>query len=97
MLTKLWGEIKHCFWVYNLKKIFLATFVVCLNTSFSIYTKKVHCELNLCAFNFILRADLILLSLPQGDLKQYLKISKSKDEKVKVHPLSTKQKVKLVT
>uniref|UniRef100_A0A9J8DDM0 Protein tyrosine kinase 7a n=1 Tax=Cyprinus carpio carpio TaxID=630221 RepID=A0A9J8DDM0_CYPCA len=28
-----------------------------------------------------------------GDLKQYLRVSKSKDEKVKVQPLSTKQKV----
>lgn len=34
------------------------------------------------------------MSLSQGDLKQYLKISKSKDEKVKDRPLSTKQKVK---
>lgn len=47
--------------------------------------------------NVGLRAYLIWVSLLQGDLKQYLKISKSKDEKVKVHPLSTKQKVTLGT
>ncbi|KTG03295.1 hypothetical protein cypCar_00010193 [Cyprinus carpio] len=33
------------------------------------------------------------LSHANGDLKQYLRVSKSKDEKVKVQPLSTKQKV----
>lgn len=31
---------------------------------------------------------------PQGDLKQFLRISKSKDEKLKSQPLSTKQKVR---
>ncbi|MCJ8737770.1 hypothetical protein PDJAM_G00027900 [Pangasius djambal] len=36
---------------------------------------------------------MILEYADMGDLKQYLKISKNKDEKVKVHPLSTKQKV----
>lgn len=36
---------------------------------------------------------MILEYADMGDLKQYLKISKSKDEKVKVQPLSTKQKV----
>ncbi|KAF4083268.1 hypothetical protein AMELA_G00138020 [Ameiurus melas] len=36
---------------------------------------------------------MILEYADMGDLKQYLKISKSKDEKVKVHPLSSKQKV----
>lgn len=33
---------------------------------------------------------------PQGDLKQFLRISKSKDEKLKSQPLSTKQKVRMV-
>lgn len=32
---------------------------------------------------------------PQGDLKQFLRISKSKDEKLKSQPLSTKQKVRM--
>ncbi|XP_060797480.1 inactive tyrosine-protein kinase 7a isoform X1 [Neoarius graeffei] len=36
---------------------------------------------------------MILEYTDMGDLKQYLNISKSKDEKVKVHPLGTKQKV----
>lgn len=31
---------------------------------------------------------------PQGDLKQFLRISKSKDEKLKSQPLNTKQKVR---
>lgn len=33
----------------------------------------------------------------QGDLKQYLRISKSKDDKVKSQPLSTKTKVSLTS
>uniref|UniRef100_A0A8C1BK03 Protein tyrosine kinase 7a n=1 Tax=Cyprinus carpio carpio TaxID=630221 RepID=A0A8C1BK03_CYPCA len=36
---------------------------------------------------------MILEYTDMGDLKQYLRVSKSKDEKVKVQPLSTKQKV----
>lgn len=33
-----------------------------------------------------------LVSLFQGDLKQFLRISKSKDEKIKPQPISTKTK-----
>ncbi|TRZ01114.1 hypothetical protein DNTS_007840 [Danionella cerebrum] len=36
---------------------------------------------------------MILEYTDMGDLKQYLRVSKSKDEKVKIPPLSTKQKV----
>ncbi|XP_051979537.1 inactive tyrosine-protein kinase 7-like [Xyrauchen texanus] len=36
---------------------------------------------------------MILDYTDMGDLKQYLKVSKSKDEKIKVQPLNTKQKV----
>ena len=34
-----------------------------------------------------------LLSVSQGDLKQFLRISKSKDESLKPQPLTTKHKV----
>ncbi|KAM8947240.1 inactive tyrosine-protein kinase 7 [Pelodytes ibericus] len=36
---------------------------------------------------------MILEYVDLGDLKQYLRISKSKDEKLKTHPLSSKQKI----
>lgn len=38
-------------------------------------------------------ADSELLSVFQGDLKQFLRISKSKDESLKPQPLTTKHKV----
>uniref|UniRef100_A0A8U7M4Z9 Inactive tyrosine-protein kinase 7 n=1 Tax=Corvus moneduloides TaxID=1196302 RepID=A0A8U7M4Z9_CORMO len=38
-----------------------------------------------------------LLSVSQGDLKQFLRISKSKDESLKPQPLTTKHKVSLCT
>ncbi|KAM4692877.1 inactive tyrosine-protein kinase 7 [Discoglossus pictus] len=38
---------------------------------------------------------MILEYVDLGDLKQFLRISKSKDEKLKTHPLSSKQKVSL--
>uniref|UniRef100_A0A8C5QLV0 Protein kinase domain-containing protein n=1 Tax=Leptobrachium leishanense TaxID=445787 RepID=A0A8C5QLV0_9ANUR len=38
---------------------------------------------------------IILEYVDLGDLKQFLRISKSKDEKLKTHPLSSKQKVAL--
>lgn len=34
-----------------------------------------------------------VLSVSQGDLKQFLRISKSKDESLKPQPLTTKHKV----
>ncbi|XP_030051559.1 inactive tyrosine-protein kinase 7 isoform X2 [Microcaecilia unicolor] len=40
---------------------------------------------------------MILEYVDLGDLKQYLRISKSKDEKVKLQPISTKQKVSICT
>ena len=48
------------------------------------------------SYNIVMNLCLWVLCF-QGDLKQYLKLAKAKEEKPKSHHLSTKQKVSIYT